>query len=71
MGIVIPQGGAGLGDKVVMTLTSFGKLNGKVLLEKTKMHPPVWVGTLTAKMEQSGNSRPSWRRRRRGHIHFF
>ena len=47
-GHVDPQGGAGLGDKVVLILTDFGKLNGKVLLEKTKMHPPVWVGTLRA-----------------------
>ena len=48
VGHVDPQGGAGLGDKVVLILTDFGKLNGKVLLEKTKMHPPVWVGTLKA-----------------------
>ena len=49
VGTVIPHGGAGLGDKVDLILTNFGKINGKALLEKTKMHPPVWVGTLTTK----------------------
>ena len=49
VGTVVPHGGAGLGDKVDIILTNFGKINGKALLEKTKMNPPVWVGTLKAK----------------------
>jgi hypothetical protein len=49
VGVVDPQGGHYLGDKTVLILTNFGRLNGKLLLEKTNMKPPVWVGTLKAK----------------------
>jgi hypothetical protein len=49
VGTVVPHGGTGLGDKVDLILTNFGKINGKALLEKTDMKPPVWVGTLKTK----------------------
>jgi hypothetical protein len=49
VGHVDPLGGTGLGDKVVLTLTDLGNLNGQVLLEKTHAKPPVWVGTLKTK----------------------